>query len=339
MKKIIAALCLILILSTSFLFGCKKNSKLETIRLNEVTHSVFYAPLYIAINEGYFENEGYKIELTNGGGADKSMAAVLSGEADIGLMGPEAALYVVSGGAQNHPVIFGQLTQKDGSFLVSKQQNDNFKFSDLIGKEIIAGRRGGVPAMVLENILLEQGLHPGDALSDSVDMILNLDIQFNLIAAAFEASTDAYCTLFEPTASQYEKENKGYIVAALGDYSGEIPYTAFMAKKNYLESNPERATNFLKAIIKGYNFIIENEVNTVVNALKPSFTSTSDDLIKIAIESYKRIAAWCETPVMKQQQLDRLQDIIIANEKLTHKIDFNTIVDNSYAQNAIESLS
>lgn len=338
MKKFIVMLCITLVLSTSFLFGCKKD-ELETIKLNEVTHSIFYAPLYIAINEGYFEQEGYKIELTNGGGADKSMAAVLSGEADIGLMGPEAALYVVAGGAANHPVIFGQLTQKDGSFLVSKQPNSNFEFSDLIGKEIIAGRRGGVPAMILENILREQGLHPGDELSETNDMILNLDIQFNLIAAAFEASQDAYCTLFEPTASQYEKEQKGYIVAALGDYSGEIPYTAFMAKKDYLESNPLRAEKFLKCIIKGYNYIINNNIENVVNTLRPSFASTSDELIKIAVESYKRIDAWCSTPIMEESQLSRLQDIIIANEKLTSKVDFNTIVDNSYAQRAINSLS
>ena len=339
MKKLITALCIMLILSTTFLFGCKKDNKLEVIKVNEVTHSVFYAPLYVAINNGYFKDEGISIELSNGGGADKSMAAVLSGEADIGLMGPEAALYVVSGGADNHPVIFGQLTQKDGSFLVSKQRNDNFTFNDLIGKEIIAGRRGGVPAMVLENILLEQGLHPGDQLSENTNMILNLDIQFNLIAAAFEASTDAYCTLFEPTASQYEKENKGYIVAALGDYSGEIPYTAFMAKKNYLEQNPERAEKFLKAIIRGYNYVVSSPINEVVNALKPSFASTSEDLIKIAIESYKRIDAWCATPVMEETQLNRLQDIIINNGKLNSRVNFNTVVDNSYARSAIEKLS
>lgn len=339
MKKFITALCIMLILSTTFLFGCKKDNNLETIKVNEVTHSVFYAPLYIAINNGYFKDEGISIELSNGGGADKSMAAVLSGEADIGLMGPEAALYVVSGGADNHPVIFGQLTQKDGSFLVSKQRNDNFTFNDLIGKEIIAGRRGGVPAMVLENILLEQGLHPGDQLSENTNMILNLDIQFNLIAAAFEASTDAYCTLFEPTASQYEKENKGYIVAALGDYSGEIPYTAFMAKKNYLEQNPERAEKFLKAIIRGYNYVVSSPINDVVTALKPSFASTSEDLIKIAIESYKRIDAWCATPVMEEAQLNRLQDIIINNGKLDSRVNFNTVVDNSYARSAIAKLS
>lgn len=339
MKKFIVTLCIMLLLSSSLLFGCGKKDDLEVIKLNEVTHSVFYAPLYIAMNNGYFEKEGLKVELTNGGGADKSMAAVLSGEADIGLMGPEAALYVVSGGAANHPVIFGQLTQKDGSFLVSKQPNEDFKFSDLVGKEIIAGRRGGVPAMVLENILREQGLHPGDELSDTNDMILNLDIQFNLIAAAFEASTDAYCTLFEPTASQYEQENKGYIVAALGDYSGEIPYTAFMAKKNYLEGNPERAEKFLRAIINGYNFITQKSVDEVVLALKSSFASTSENLIKIAVESYKRINAWCATPVMQQTQLNRLQDIIIANKKLTERVDFNTVVDNSYAQNAIQALS
>ena len=338
MKKLGILVCA-MILSVTFLFaGCSNNNS-NTIRLNEVTHSIFYAPLYVAINNKYFEDEGLKIELTNGGGADKSMASVLSGEADIGLMGPEACIYVVSEGAKNSPVIFGQLTKRDGSFLMSKTKETNFDWANLKGKEIIGGRRGGVPAMVLEYVLKKNGLKPGDEIGGNVDTKLNLEYAFNMVAPAFEASTNAYCTMFEPTASDYEVAGKGYNVASVGQESGEIPYTAFMAKKDYVKNNNEKIEKFLTAVMKGYYFIINNDLDTVANSLKDSFAGTSLESIKKAIQSYKMIDAWNNTPVMNANALDKLQTIMVEAGYLTKKVEFSKLVDNTIAMKVMEKLN
>ncbi|MGN1227843.1 MAG: ABC transporter substrate-binding protein [Christensenellales bacterium] len=330
MKKI-SVFCCALILSFAFvLCGCTNNSG-NTIRLNEVTHSIFYAPLYVAINNGYFEDEGIKIELTNGGGADKVMTALVSGEADIGLMGPEASIYVVQEGAQDKPVVFGQLTKRDGSFLMSHTAEPNFEWSSLRGKEIIGGRRGGVPAMVLEYVLKQNGLKTGPALSDTVDTIFNLDVQFNLVAAAFEGKPNSYCTMFEPTASDYVKNNKGYIVASVGQASGEIPYTAFTAKSSYLKNNADKCEKFLTAVMKGYNYIMTHTLDEVAQSLKPSFSDTSLDSIKQAVKQYKEIDAWNETPVMKAESFNRLQTVMMEAGELTSKVAFSSVVNNEIA--------
>ncbi len=338
MKKLSIFICAT-ILSVTFLFAGCTNSDNNTIRLNEVTHSIFYAPLYVAINNKYFEDEGLKIELTNGGGADKSMASVLSGDADIGLMGPEACIYVVKEGAKNAPVIFGQLTKRDGSFLMSKTNDTDFSWSDLKGKEIIGGRKGGVPAMVLEYVLKKNGLKVGDQISADVDTILNLDYSFNMVAPAFEASTNAYCTMFEPTASDYEMAGKGYNIASVGQESGEIPYTAFISKKDYAKKNSEKIEKFLTAVMKGYYFIINNDLDTVANALKDSFAGTSLESIKKAIQSYKNIDAWNNTPVMNANALDKLQTIMIDAGYLDQKVEFSKLVDNSIALKVMEKLN
>lgn len=337
MKKLSIFACAIVLSISFILAGCSTSS--NVIRINEVTHSIFYAPLYVAINNDYFEDEGLKIELTNGGGADRSMAAILSNEADVGLMGPEAAIYVVSEGAKNSPVIFGQLTKRDGSFLMSKTPNPNFEWSDLIGSEVIGGRRGGVPAMVLEYVMKENGLKPGDALSANVDTILNLEYAFNMVTPAFEASTDAYCTIFEPTASEYESLEKGYIVASIGQESGEIPYTAFMAKQDYVKNNKGKIEKFLTAVMNGYYFIINNDLDTVARALEPSFSGTSLESIKKAVQSYKLIDAWNNTPVMSANALDKLQTIMIDAGYLEEKVAFSDLVDNSIALEVMEKFN
>ena len=214
MKKLFVILGALLF-ATLPLSACGENkTDLHTLRINEVTHSVFYAPMYLADSLGYFEEEGIKIELTNGGGADKVMTAVLSGEADIGFCGPEAALYVLLGGSADVPTVFGQLTQRDGSFLVSRNEEPNFKWEDLKGKEILAGRKGGVPAMTFEYILKEHQLTPED-------YTLNFDVAFNLMTSAFEGGVADYCTMFEPGASEYQAAGKGYIVASVGEAGGE----------------------------------------------------------------------------------------------------------------------
>ena len=205
-KKILAlivAACAALAIPLSFA-GCKGGG--EVLRINEVTHSVFYAPMYLADALGYYEEEGYEVEFTNGGGADNTMAAVLSGSADVGFCGPEAALYIVIGGSTDSPKVFGQLTKRDGSFLVARTPEPDFEWSDLEGKEILAGRKGGVPAMTFEYVIEELG----------VNASLNYDVDFNYMTAAFESGIADYCTMFEPTASDYEAEGKGYIVASVG---------------------------------------------------------------------------------------------------------------------------
>ena len=231
--NILMAIALAVVVAFS---GCGGKSD-KTIRLNEVTHSIFYAPLYIAINNGYFEDEGLKIELTNGGGSDKSMTALISGQADIALLGPETAIYVAAQNSKDQPIIFGQLTKRDGTILVGRTQETNFSWADLEGKEILGGRRGGMPAMTLEYVLKKQNVRD--------KMTLNLDIAFDMMVSAFENGQGDYCTMFEPTASDYISAGKGYKVASIGQESGEVPYTAFMATSKFLKDKPEKGWNVM----------------------------------------------------------------------------------------------
>lgn len=327
MKKIITAVLIISLLTLSIIAftACTKTDD-DVIRLNEVTHSVFYAPLYVALNKGYFEEYGIKIELTNGGGADKSMTAVISGQADVGLMGPEAAVYVKTGGSNNYPVVFGQLTKCDGAFLIGRKAEPDFKWSDLKGKEIIGGRKGGMPAMSLEHALNKNNLVVGE------DLNLNYDVQFDLITAAFEGGTGDYCTMFEPNASQYEALGKGYIVASVGKEAGYIPYTCFMATKEYIAANPEKITGFMKAVIKGIDFVINGNPDEIAEALKPSFPTTEDALLKKSVKSYKAINAYMTDPVMTKESFEHMLDILEESGSITQRIAFSDIIDNSIAE-------
>lgn len=306
------------------LFACNSPSD-NVIRLNEVTHSVFYAPLYVAINEGYFEEVGLTIDLTNGGGADKSMTAVISGQADVGLMGPEAAIYIYNEGRADHPVIFGQLTRKDGSFIVARTPMPDFKWSDLENYEILGGRRGGVPAMALEYALKKNNLF------DGVNVTINYDVQYDLMTSAFDAGEADFCTMFEPAASNFVKAGKGYIVASVGAESGDMPFTAFMATKSYLENNPEKIEKFMKAVKKGMDFVKNNTPETIAQSLAPSFDGTSIETLSSAIQSYKNIDAYMDTLVMKAEDFDRLQDVIIEAGVMNKKASFSAVVDNTIA--------
>ncbi|MGE5495438.1 MAG: ABC transporter substrate-binding protein [Burkholderiales bacterium] len=317
----LAALCLLCVFT---LLSCQ-NEAPEKIVLNEVTHSVFYAPLYAAMSLGYFEEEGLEIELVNGGGADKSMTALLSGQADIGLMGPEAAIYVYNEGKEDSAVVFGQLTKRDGSFLVGRAPNENFKWSDLKGATIIGGREGGVPEMTLEYVLRKNGLEPGV----DVDVITN--IQFNLMGGAFEGGTGDYVTLFEPTASMFEQEGKGYIMGAVGAESGEVPYTAFMAKKSYIKNNPDIIKRFLKAIYKAQQWVQNASEREIAEAIVDYFPDTTVESLVLVARSYKEIDAWMDTPVMKEEAFNRLQEIIQQAGILDEAVDFEGVVDTSYA--------
>ncbi len=332
MKKFACLILAVFFCTSMVMYGCGKKDD-NKIRLVEVTHSIFYAPLYIAINNGYFEDEGLTIELSNGGGADKCMTAILSNSADIGLMGPEASIYVKAGNANDYAVIFGQLTKRDGSFLVSKTPTDNFAWSDLIGKTVIGGREGGVPAITLDYVMKQNGLNPGASIDETHDVKVLSNIEFNLTASTFENDSSIdYCTLFEPVASQVVARGTGYVVASVGEYSGEIPYTAFAAKKSYLTSNPERAQKFLRAVQRGYEFLTkEGNLENAVDSIMPSFADTSRDVIKSSLQRYISIDAWTDNRVMKESSYNTLHSLISAAGLITNAVDYASIVDNTYA--------
>ncbi len=305
------------------LSACGDNDGLTSVNVNEVTHSVFYAPMYLADSLGYFEEEGLRIELTNGGGADAVMAAVLSGDADIGFCGPEAAIYVAIGGSRDQPTLFGQLTKRDGSFLVSRKAEPNFQWTDLKGKEILAGRRGGVPAMTFEYILKEQGLTAND-------YALNFDVAFNLMTGAFEGGTADYCTMFEPTASEYQAAGKGYIVAAVGEAGGVVPYTGYIAKRSWLDKNGNTAKAFLRAVLKAVKYAQEEDPDEIATHLYKSFPSTSYASISASVKSYQEIDSWFSDMTITEASFGRLQDIIEEAGELSRRVAFSKIVDNTY---------
>lgn len=313
------------------LTACTPSEK-TVIRVNEVTHSVFYAPLYLADALGYFEDAGFSIELTNGGGADATMAAVLSDSADIGFCGPEAALYVLVGGSTNVPMVFGQLTKRDGSFLVGRTAEPDFTWQNLAGKEILAGRKGGVPAMTFEYTLNQNGLYDGK------DVTLNFDVAFNLMTSAFEAGVADYCTMFEPTATEYQNAGKGYIVTSVGESSGEVPYTCFIAKQTWIDQNEETVRGFLTAITKATKYINEHSAEEVAALLVPYFDGTSEASLAIAVESYRNIDAWMTNMAMTEDSFTRLQDIIENAGELTRRASLSELVINTYAEEAYKTV-
>lgn len=320
---------LTLFLSVVFLIfplSACKGDKITKLEINEVTHSVFYTPLYLAIENGYFEEEGLEISLTNGGGADNSMTAVLSGTAHIGLMGPETVIYVYNQGKADYPVVFGQLTQKDGAFLVSRIEEKDFKWENLRGKEILAGRKGGVPAMSFEYVMKEMNM------KDGVDYTLNYDVQFNLMTSAFLGGTADYCTVFEPTASEYQEQGKWHIVASVGEKSGEIPYTSFIALQSFIKDNPETVESFLKALKKAYDFLYTHTELEVAEAIVKQFPSTTIKSLETSIKSYKNIDAWKKDMQATESSFTRLQDVMESAGELPGRAPFEKIVNNEYAK-------
>ena len=332
MKKLTAIFtALALMLCPLALAGCDDDGK-TTVKLCEVTHSIFYAPLYIAINNGYFDDENINLKLSNGGGADKVMTAVISGSADIGLMGPEATIYCHVEGQRDYPVIFGQLTACDGSFLVGRNPEPDFDWSKLEGKHILAGRPGGVPAMTLQWVLNQHGVNTDTPLFDT-------SIAFDAMAGTFDTDKSIdYTTLFEPTASEFEALGKGYIVASVGEASGEVPYTAFSAQKSWLKSNKKLAKSFLRAVLRGYQYMAENTPETVAKALIKSFPGTSEQSATYAVKSYLKINAWSTTPVMSKASFDRLQDIMENAGTLESRADYSLAVDNTIANELVAEL-
>jgi NitT/TauT family transport system substrate-binding protein len=335
MKKIfitalIAIIIIALIVTGIVLNNKNKNTDTATVRVNEVTRSVFYAPQYVAIANGYFEEQGIQIELTTGQGADKVMTAVVAGQSDIGFAGPEAAIYVYNEGKEDFCQVFAQLTKKDGSFLVSRTNDTNFKWTDLKGKTIIPGRKGGVPYMTLEYVLRKNGLDP------TTDVILDDSIKFDLMAGAFTGGTADYVTLFEPTATMTEQAGKGYVVASVGEEAGEIPYTAYFAKKSYIEENSDIIQKFTDAIYKGQVWVKEHTSEEIAEAIQSFFPDTELELLSNVIQNYIDIDAWNEDPILKEESFDRLQMVMEEAGELSQKAPYDEIVNNSYAENAMK---
>lgn len=323
--SIITMACL-LICSTIVFVGCKKKDY-NTIELNEVTHSIFYAPLYVAINQDYFKDEGLTINLTNGGGSDTSMSALLTGSADIILAGPETVVYTQAEGVKDQPVIFGQLTTCDGSFIVSKEENEDFSLADLVGETIIGGRQGGMPAMTLQYILETSEYTIG---TGAGKINLRTDVDFNLTASVWENDASIkYCTLFEPTATNVATQTNGHVVASLGKLSGKIPYTCFAAKESYLQEHGDVAEKFIKAVKKGYQYIVSNDSETVARALLPSFEGNTVAELAIAVEQYISISAWSADMILTQESFNNLMNVMLHAGVIDKASQWSSVVDNT----------
>lgn len=329
-KTLIIIVVILLVVLLGIQAYLVRKSKTESdsiaIKVNEVTRSVFYAPQYVAINNGFFKENGIEIELTTGQGADAVMTSVLSNQCDIGFAGPEASIYVYNEGKEDYCQVFAQMTKRDGSFLVSKAENKNFSWQDVKGKTIIPGRKGGVPYMTLEYVLKQNGIIPGK------DVTLDDSIKFDLMAGAFASGNADYVTLFEPTASQTELQKKGYIVASVGEASGEIPYTAYFTKKSYIEKNSNTIQGFTNAIAKGEKWVKEHSSKEIAETIQSFFPSTDVEILASAIQSYKDIDAWNENPVLKEESFDRLQEVMLQAGELKEKAPYDKIVNNEFSQ-------
>lgn len=307
----------------------ENNNNLINLKVSEVTRSVFYAPQYVAIANGYFEKEGLEIDLTTGQGADNVMTAVLSNQVDIGFAGPEASIYVYNEGKEDHTQVFAQLTKTDGSFLVSSKEIKDFKWDDVKGKTVIPGRKGGVPYMTLLYVLRKNGINP------EKDLILDDSIDFDLMASAFSTGEADFVTLFEPTATQIELAGKGHIVAAVGSEAGEIPYTAYFAKKSYIQNNEDIIEKFTTAIYKGQQYVESHTAQEIAEAIKSFFPDTDVSLLAEAVESYRKIDAWNKTPYMTEESFNLLQQVIQDAGELEKKASYNDVVNNSFAEKVI----
>ena len=326
----VIAIIILIVAMALGIYGVNKKQNqdngITTVKVNEVTRSVFYAPQYVAINNGYFEKRGINIELTTGQGADAVMTAVLSNQCDIGFAGPEASIYVYNEGKEDHTQVFAQMTKKDGSFLIARNDTENFSWQDLKGKTVIPGRKGGVPYMTLEYVLRQNGIDP------ETDVVLDDSIKFDLMAGAFTSGNADYVTLFEPTASLTEKEGKGYIVASVGEAAGEIPYTAYFAKKSYLSENKDLVQRFTDAIYEAQIWTKEHSSEEIAEAIKDFFPDTETELLAEVIQNYKNIDAWNDNPTLTEESFDRLQEVMIQAGELKEKVPYEAIVTNEFHQ-------
>lgn len=329
MKKIVCGILagsLVLTAAT----GCQKDASDKTpITLNEVAHSIFYAPQYAAIELGYFEDEGLDVTLVNGGGADKVMTALVSGEADIGFMGSEASIYTYANGEADYAVNFAQLTQRAGNFLVGREPEPDFQWEDLKGKKVLGGRAGGMPQMVFEYILKKNGIDPGN------DLSIDQSISFGLTAAAFTSDDADYTVEFEPFATALELEGNGHVVASLGESSGYVPYTAYCAKKSYIEKNPEIIQKFTNAIQKGLEYVNSHTSAEIAKTIKPQFKETDETALTAIVERYKAQDTWKADTVFEKESFSLLQNILEEAGELPARVPYEDLVTTDFARAAV----
>lgn len=323
-KRIVIFGLLVLILLAYFIFFKVDNKQNKKLRIAEVTHSIFYTPQYVALSEGYFKDEGLDVELILTPGADKVTAAVLSGDVEIGFCGPEATIYVYQSGEKDYLKTFAQLTKKDGSFIVSREKINNFKPSDLIGKTIVGGRKGGMPEMTLEWALRENSVILG------TDVTIDTSIAFAAMQGAFIGGTGDFVTLFEPNATDVEKNGYGYVVASVGELGGNAPYTAYNARKSFIDNNPDIIKGFNNAINKALKFVRDNDSTTIAKSIHSHFIDMSIEDLAKSIERYKKQDTWNETTKLTKESFDHLQDIMIMAKELKKKVSFYDLVDNTY---------
>ena len=333
MKKWIAAAMTALMVMTTLpamtLAETEEEKSLTTVTLNEVAHSIFYAPQYVAIEEGYFKEEGISLELVTGFGADKTMTAVLTGEADIGFMGSEASIYTYIQGASDYPVNFAQLTQRAGNFLVAREEMPEFQWEDLKGKYILGGRKGGMPEMVFEYILRQNGIDP------EKDLTINQSIDFGSTAAAFSSQQGDFTVEFEPSATLLEEQGIGYVVASLGVDSGYVPYTAYCAKSDFMEKHPELIQGFTHAIQKGLDFVNSHTSEEIAAVIAPQFAETDLNTLTAIVERYHVQDTWKENLIFEKKSFELLQDILESSKELEQRAVYEDLVTTKYAQEAI----
>ena len=327
MKKRIMALVLAVCAAGLMLCGCRDTgSGLTKVRLNEVAHSIFYAPMYVAIEDGYFEEEGLEIELTNGNGADNVMTALIAGEADIGFMGPESTIYVYNEGSENYAVNFAQLTQRAGNFLVGREADEDFRWTDLKGKTVVGGRAGGMPQMIFEYILKMNGIDP------TTDLTIIQTIDYGVTAEAFAGGTGDYTVEFEPFATALEQNGSGYVTASLGVDSGYVPYTCFSALSGYIDENPEVIRKFTRAIQKGLDYVASHSSEEIAEMIKPQFEETDMETLQTIVERYRVQDTWKTDTRLEKEAFDLLQDILDAAGELTQRVDYDVLVTTEYSE-------
>ena len=326
--RIAAALSLTGLLLSGCSAGGSSDKNLTPLVLNEVAHSIFYAPQYAAIELGYFEEEGIDLTLVNGGGADKVMTALISGDAQIGFMGSEASIYVYQEGSQDYAVNFAQLTQRAGNFLVGRESEPDFTWENLRGKKVLCGRAAGMPQMVFEYILKKHGLDP------KTDLSIDQSINFGLTAAAFTSSDADYTVEFEPFATTLELEGSGYVVASLGTESGYVPYTAYCTRKSYMEENPELVQKFTNAIQRGIDYVNSHTSEEIARTIAPQFQETPVEKIALIVGRYKAQDTWKEDTVFEQESFDLLQNILEEAGELDERVPYADLVTTEFSEKA-----
>lgn len=344
MKKRLLACALAAVFTLALLAGCsrknespgpedagqKEETGLTEVTLNEVAHSIFYAPMYAAVEEGYFAEEGIDLDLVCGFGADKTMTAVISGEADIGFMGSEASIYTYNEGATDYVVNFAQLTQRAGNFLVAREEMPDFRWEDLKGSVVLGGRKGGMPEMVFEYILKQNGIDP------ETDLKINQNIDFGSTAAAFAEGQGEFTVEFEPGATTLESEGKGYVVASLGEDSGYVPYTAFSAKKSFIDENPEIIQGFTNALQKGMDYVQTHSPEEIAEVIEPQFPETDLETITTIVTRYYDQDTWKSNLIFEESSFDLLQDILESAGELAMRAPYEDLVTTEFAARAAQ---